>query len=114
MSGGATGTDGGETEGMGTHVLVELEGLVHLAREAIDQESAAAVLPRGTGATRECVAHGVLEELDGDLHRDDRPVLDAVLDELAELGALAVLLRAQEVAGWSGSGGDRGRHDAWL
>ena len=84
-----------------THVLVELEGLVHLPGEAVDEEAAAAVLPAVRAALAvDGLLHGVLEQLDGDLHRHDRPVLDAVLDELAELGALAVLLSAQEVAGW--------------
>lgn len=68
--------------------------LVHLAREAINEELAllAAVLLHGLG-------HGVLEQLDGDLHGDDKTVLDVVADQVAELGAGAVLLGAKEIAG---------------
>lgn len=86
-----------------THRLVKLECLVHLAGEAIDEEPAApGAPPRGGGgdvAGSDGGAHGGVEELDGDLHRDDRALADACADELAVGGALARLLRAQQVAG---------------
>jgi len=74
--------------------LLKLERLVHLAREPIDQEAALVGLVVG-----ERLGHGVFEQGDRHLHGHDVAVLDAVLDELAELGAGPVLLGAQEVAG---------------
>lgn len=44
--------------------------------------------------------HRTVDEAAGDLHRDDRAVLDVRLDELAELRAGFGALLAQQVAGW--------------
>lgn len=74
----------------GTDALFELERLVELAGEAVDEE------PLGGG---EGGLHGVLEKGDGDFHGDDFAVFDVVFDELAVLGAFAVLFGAEEVAG---------------
>lgn len=82
-------------------VLVELERLVHLAREAVDEEAAAAVAPAVAAAARgvlERGAHRVLEQLDRDLHRHDLALADVGADHLAVLGARPGLLGAQEVA----------------
>lgn len=88
-----------------TYVLVELEGLVHLAGEAVDEEAALAVLPAVAVAFLcESCAHGVLEELDGDLHGHDLALADVLANHLAILGAFAVLLRTEKVAG-CGQGG---------
>jgi hypothetical protein len=72
--------------------LFELDGLVHLAGEAVDEELVGAVFLDGG-------LHGVFEQLDGDFHGNDLAVADVFLDQVAELAALAVLLFAQKVAG---------------
>lgn len=98
------------------HRLVKLERLVHLAREAVDQEAAATALPTlsilrlmvgrrgrviGGGSARlDGIAHGVLEKLDGDLHGHDVALTDVGPDELAVLAPFAVLLGAQQITGW--------------
>lgn len=76
----------------GHNRLLELDSLVHLPGETIDKELAVAVLLNGG-------LHGVLQQLDGDLHRHDLAVLDVALDHLAELAARTLLLLAQKVAG---------------
>ena len=84
-----------------THRLVKLERLVHLAGEAVDEEPpAAGTPPRGGGsvARSDGSAHGSVEKLDGDLHRDDRALPNACADELPIGGALTRLLCAEEVA----------------
>ena len=95
MSRGATGTEGEETD-----ILVELEGLVHLAREAVNEEAALAVLPAvAVALLGESGAHGVLEQLDRHLHWHDLALADIRADHLTVCRARAVLLGAQEVAG---------------
>ena len=92
-----------DTRGSGTHVLVKLESLIHLAREAIDEEATLSVLPAVAFAVLgESSTHGVLEELDGDLHGHNLAFTDVLANHLAILGAFAVLLRAEKVAGWTG------------
>jgi hypothetical protein len=81
-----------EDELGGTDGLLELVGLIKLAGEAVNEEAA---LVRA--ALLEGLSHGVLEELDGDLHGDDETVLDVVTDQIAELRAGALLLGAQQV-----------------
>ena len=96
----------GETERKGTHVLVELEGLIHLAREAVDEETALAVLPAvAVALLGESSAHGVLEQLDGDLHGHDLTLADVLADHLAILGPFPVLLRAEQVSSYARRGG---------
>lgn len=76
------------------HSLLKLLGLVHLAGEAIDEESTlcgALALHRLT--------HSVLEELDGDLHRDNGAVPDAVVDEGAKLAPGAGLFSTEQITG---------------
>ena len=73
--------------------LLELVRLVELAGEAVDEEAALG----GVAGGGEVGLHGVLEQLDGDLHGHNQAVLDVVADEVAELRALAVLLGAEEV-----------------
>ncbi len=89
-----------------TYVLVELEGLVHLAREAVNEEATLAVLPAlAVALLGESGAHGVLKELDGDFHGDDLALADVLADHLAILGAFAVLLCTEKVSGcgqWDG------------
>lgn len=72
------------------HGLLEPQRLVHLAREAIDEELALAGL-----VLLQRLGHGVLQELHRHLHGHDGPVLDAVLDQLAKLRAGPFLLGAQ-------------------
>lgn len=67
--------------------------LVQLPGEPIDEE-----LARARRRLGHDVPHGVLEQLHRDLHGDDEPVLDVVFDQVAEFGAGALLLCAQEVA----------------
>lgn len=91
---------------MQTYRLVKLEGLVHLARESIDQEPTATVLPSGARVRfLEFRADGILEQLDGDLHGDDRPISNMFADKFTELGAFAILLLAQQVTScyWLGT-----------
>ena len=79
-----------------TDIVVKLHRLVHLAREAVNEEAALAVLPAlALAVLGKRSGHGVLEELDGDLHGDDLALADVLADHLAVLGALAVLLRAE-------------------
>lgn len=76
------------------HGLLKLLGLVHLAGEAIDEESTlcgALALHRFT--------HGVLEELDGNLHRDNGAVPNAVIDEGAKLAPGAGLFSTEQITG---------------
>ncbi len=83
-----------EDELGGADRVLELVGLVELAREAVDEEAA---LP---GALfRERVRHGVLEQLDRHLHGHNQAVFDVVADKVAKLRAGTVLLGAEEVAG---------------
>lgn len=85
--------------GQTAYVFVELESLVHLAREPVDEETPPAVLPAfAVVRLRKLAAHGVLEELDGDLHWHDLALADVFTDEVAELGAFTVLLGTQKVA----------------
>lgn len=79
----------------GADRLLELEGLVQLAREAVDQEPAAL---GARGLPRDLVLHRVLQQRDRHLHRHDLAVLDVVLDQLPVLGPLPVLLLPQQVA----------------
>lgn len=69
--------------------------LVELARESVDEETALG----GVAVLLESLGHGVLEQLDGDFHGDNEPVLDVVADEVAKLGARAFLLGAEEITG---------------
>jgi hypothetical protein len=59
-----------------THLFVELDRLVHLPREAIDEESMTLAIP-----------HGIGKESDGDLLGDDNALLDVITDELAIFGS---------------------------
>ena len=77
-----------------THALVKLDGLVHLPREPINQERLDVALL----ALGDDVEHGVLEQLERDLHRDNLALLDVVLDQRAVLALWPLLLRAEEVA----------------
>lgn len=83
-----------EDELGGADALFELVSLVELTGEAIDKEAAllGATLLEGLG-------HGVLEELNGHLHGNNKAVLDVVADEVTELGTGALLLSTQQVAG---------------
>lgn len=74
--------------------LLELDSLVHLAREAINEEAA---LLRAS--LLENSRHGVLEESNSHLHGNDEAVADVVLDEVTVLGTGPLLLCAQQVAG---------------
>jgi len=107
-----------EDERRGADGVVELDGLVHLAREAVDEEAAcgdALDARRGAGLLglaglgAHGGAHGVLEELDRDLHGDDLALGDVLLDHGAELRAGASLLGAEEVARCRGSEWSRGQ-----
>ena len=87
-----------DMRGSGTHVLVELESLIHLAREAIDEEATLSVLPAVAFAVlSESSTHGVLEELDGDLHGDNLAFTDVLANHLAILGTFTILLRAEKI-----------------
>ena len=72
--------------------LFELDSLVHLARETVDEELVDVVVLDGG-------LHGVFEQLDGDFHGDNLAVADVLLDQVAEVAALAILLFAQKVTG---------------
>lgn len=72
--------------------LFELNGLVHFAGEAVDKELVDAFVLDG------CL-HGVLEQLDGDLHGDNLAVADVLLDQVAKVGSLTVLLFTQQITG---------------
>lgn len=86
------------TMSQATHVLIKLDCLVHLAGEPIDEEATLAVLPTlALVLLCESSTHGILEELDGDLHRNDLALTNVLADHLTILGAFAVLLRAKEV-----------------
>ena len=88
-------------ENVSTHILVELESLVHLAREAVDEEAAAAVCPALVAALLACLeglAHRVLEQLDRDLHGHDLALLDVGTNDIPVFGAFSVLLCPQEIA----------------
>ena len=80
------------------HLLLELEGLVHLAGEPVDKEAAFAVSPSLARLGLESGIHCVLEQLDGDLQRHELSLVDVRSDEVAELRVWAALLSAQEVA----------------
>lgn len=84
----------------GAYGFIELHGLVHLAGEAIDEETALSVNPAFTlGFGVELGFHCVLQQLDCDLHRDDGALSDACPDEVAVLGPLPRLLSSQKVSG---------------
>lgn len=86
------------TMSQATYVLIKLDCLVHLAGEPIDEEATLAVLPTlALVLLCESSTHGILEELDGDLHRNDLALTNVLADHLTVLGAFAVLLRAKEV-----------------
>lgn len=70
--------------------LLELNSLVHLARETVNQELVDVFVLDG-------VLHGVLEQLNGDLHRNNLAVANVLLDQVAEVTALAVLLFTQQI-----------------
>lgn len=82
-----------------THNLVKHLRLVHLTREAVNQEESLAVLPplSGRRAVKRC-AHGVFKQLDRHLIRDDLSLLDVVADHVAILRSLAVLLSSEQVS----------------
>lgn len=70
--------------------LLELNSLVHLAGEAINQELVVVIVLDGG-------LHGILEQLDGNLHGDNLAVTNVFLDQVTEITALAVLLFAQQI-----------------
>jgi hypothetical protein len=57
-------------------------------RRTVDEEQALVLVLHGA-------LHGVLQQLDGDLHRHNCTLLDVRLDHLAELAARTILLLAQ-------------------
>ncbi len=69
------------------HLLVPPGEVVLVPGESVDEEVVPVRLP-----------HGPLQQRAGDLHRHDRPVRDVALDQLAELGTLALALLPQEIA----------------
>lgn len=73
----------------GADGFLKLYGLVHLTREAVDEETAFL----GAGLL-ERLGHGVLQQLDSDLHGNNQAVLNVVLDQLAKLGTGSLLLGA--------------------
>lgn len=76
----------------GADGLFKLVSLVHLAREAINEEAtllAAALL--------QSLGHGVLKKLNSNFHRDNETVLNVVADQVTELGARALLLGTEQV-----------------
>lgn len=84
-----------------THRLVKLESLVHLAREAINEESTVTVFPGGAGVGLcQLCANRVFEQLDCNLHRDDSATTDMPADKGAKFGSFAFLLLTQKVPGW--------------
>lgn len=86
---------------LGTYVFVEFQRLVHLAGESVNQETALVVLPTFAFVFRlEHGAHGVLEQLDGNLHRHDLAFANVRADHISKLGAFAVLLCSQQITGY--------------
>ena len=81
-----------ENELGGADSLLELDSLVHLARETIDKEAS---------LLRTCLlensGHGVLEESNSHLHGNDEAVADVVLDKVAVLRTGSLLFSAQQV-----------------
>lgn len=84
------------------HHLIECQRLIHLPREAIDQESTFAIGPPIARPFSDLSSHGVLNELHGDLGRDDLAIFDAFSNKFAVLRPLSVLFLAEEVASWAG------------
>lgn len=72
--------------------LLELNGLIHLTREAVNEEFVDALVLDGR-------LHCVLEQLDRHFHGHDLAVADVFFNQVAEVAAGAVLLFAQQVAG---------------
>lgn len=70
--------------------LLKLNSLVHLAGETVDEELVdALVLDSGL--------HGVLEQLDSNLHGDNLAIANVFLDQVTEVATLTVLLLTQKV-----------------
>ena len=81
-----------------THILIELEGLVHLPRETVNEETTLSVGPTFIRSTfLKGSLHRILQEFDGDLHRHDLTILDILFDHSTILGPFTVLLGAEEV-----------------
>lgn len=84
-----------------TNRLIENNSLVHLAREAIDQEATLTLSPSVFGLTLvlfQCCMHGVLQKFDRHLARYDLAITDVLFDQIAVLRSLTVLLMTQEVS----------------
>ena len=93
-----------EDEAGGADGLLKHVCLVHLAGEAVDKKlsldacDVVAVVVGGAGGVElQGLAHGLLDQLHGHLHGHDGAVADAGLDEVAEFGAVAILLGAEKV-----------------
>ena len=81
-----------------THVLLELERLIHRTGEPIDEEPTFTVSPAPAGLRLENGIHRVLEQLDGNLQWHELSLLDVRSDKVAELRIWVVLFGAQEIA----------------
>ena len=82
------------------HRFLEFDGLVHLAREAIDEETTLARTPARRGALcalSQGVFDSVAQKRNGYLHGNDLAILDVLRDHLTILRAKAALFRTQEV-----------------
>jgi len=81
-----------------THILIELESLIHFPGETVNEETTLSVSPTFPGsAFREGSLHRILQKLDGDLHRHDLTIFDVLFDHSTVLGPFTVLLGAEEV-----------------
>lgn len=74
----------------GDNDLFKLDSLVHLAREAVNQETGLAFLLDG-------LLHGVLKQGNRDLHRHDQTLADIVANQIAIFGTLSLLLSTQQI-----------------
>ena len=82
-----------------THVLVELESLVHLPGETVNEETTLSASPTFAGSSLlDGGLHRIFQELDGDLHRYDLTILDVLFDHGTILRPLTVLFSAEKVA----------------
>ena len=81
-----------------TYILIKLESLVHLTREPVYEETTLFIGPTFARSTLlEGSFHRILQELDGDLHRDDLTILDILSDHSTILGPFPVLFGAEKI-----------------
>ena len=82
------------------HLLIEPDGLIHLARKTIDQESTAAIFPSITSRSFfQNSLHRILKQLHCDLHRNDCAFTNVCPNKITILRTFPVLFSTKEIAG---------------